>query len=68
METRQINPAAVRMSTFICNGEKEFIFFTADVAGFMERLTNMPQEEGRYPITIERYDDPDWSYFEALIS
>lgn len=50
-----------------CAGKKEFIFYTADVSGFMERLTNMPQEEERYPITIQTYDDPNWSYFESVI-
>lgn len=50
-----------------CNGEKEFIFYTSDVPEFMERLANMPQENERYPITIQRYDDPNWNYFDAVI-
>jgi Family of unknown function (DUF695) len=50
------------------NGEREFIFQTRDVSGFLQRLTNMPQKEDRYPITIYRNDDPDWSYFESGIS
>lgn len=50
-----------------CNGKKEFIFYTTDVPEFMERLTNMPQEKERYPITIEKYNDPNWSYFESVI-
>ena len=32
---------------------------------YPKRLTNIPQEKERYPIKIERYDDPDWSYFEG---
>jgi hypothetical protein len=48
------------------NGEKELIFYTADVPGFLECLTNMPQENERYPITIQSEDDPDWSYFRAV--
>lgn len=48
------------------NGEKEFIFYTAGVPGFLERLTNMPQEKERYPVTIQSEVDPDWSYFEAV--
>ena len=58
---------SILVSVLTCNGEREFIFHTADVPGFMERLTNIPQEEDRYPITIQRYDDPDWSYFDSLI-
>ena len=50
-----------------CNGEKEFVFHTHDVPGFMSRLTNMPQEVERYPITIQRNYDLDWTYFESVI-
>jgi len=38
------------------------------VSGFMERLTNIPQEEERYPITIHNCEDPDWSYFYSVIT
>lgn len=58
---------SILVGAVTCNGEKEFMFHTANVPGFLERLTNMPQEEERYPITIQKYDDPDWSYFKALI-
>jgi hypothetical protein len=34
----------------------------------MRRLTEMPQETERYPITIQRYDDPDWRYFKSVAS
>ncbi len=57
---------SVFVGSLTCNGEKEFILYTADVPGFLQRVTNMPQEEARYPITIQRDDDPDWSYFEAV--
>jgi len=50
-----------------CDGEKEFIFHTADVKEFMARLRNMPQEEERYPITIQQHDDPHWSYVGSVI-
>jgi len=49
------------------NGEKEFVFHTADVPGFISRLNNIPQEEERFPITIQRFSDPDWTYFESVI-
>ena len=50
------------------NGEKEFVFHTCDVDGFMQRLTNMPQDSERYPITIQRNDDPDWEYVKSITS
>ena len=58
---------SILVGTLTCNGEREHIFHTADIPGFLDRLTNMPQEEERYPITIQKYDDPAWSYFESVI-
>ena len=58
---------SILVAALTCNGEKEFVFYTADVPGFLERLSKMPQEKERYPITIQKYDDPNWKYFEALI-
>ena len=59
---------SILVGALTCNGQKEFIFHTADVPGFMERLNNMPQEKERYPVTIQSYDDPDWYYFTAVTS
>src|SRR5690349_23071254 len=33
------------VAALTCNGEKEFVFYTGDVSGFMQRLTNMSQEK-----------------------
>ena len=59
---------SILLGVLTCNGEREFIFQTADPSEFLLRLTNMPQETERYPITIERYDDPDWAYFKDVTS
>ena len=59
---------SILVGILTCNGQREFIFYTADVTGFVERLTDMPQEEERYPITIEAYDDSEWSYYQAVMS
>ena len=60
-----------RHSILVCvitsNGQREYIFYTGDVEGFRDRLTDMPQEEERYPIEIHRYDDQGWCHFESLI-
>lgn len=58
---------SILVAVLTCNGEKEFVFHTADVPGFISRLTSMPQERERYPITIHRFHDPSWSYFESVI-
>jgi uncharacterized protein DUF695 len=59
---------SVLVGALTCNAQKEFIFHTANASEFLKRLTNMPQEEKRYPIKIERYDDPGWNYFKAVVS
>jgi hypothetical protein len=58
---------SILVCVITCNGQREYIFYTADVEGFRERLTDMPQAEERYPIEIHRYDDPGWNYFESVI-
>ena len=58
---------SILVGTLTCNGDREYIFHTSDVSEFMTRLTNMAQQEKRYPITIQKYDDPAWSYFESVI-
>lgn len=49
------------------NRQREFVFHTADVSGFLARLTNMPQERTRYPIKLQRFDDLDWEYDASVI-
>jgi len=45
---------------------KEFVFYSEDEAVFLDRLTNMPQEVERYPITIDKNLDAEWDYFKSL--
>jgi hypothetical protein len=63
----ELDEHSILAGALTCNGEKEFIFYTTDVPGFIARLRKMAQENEPYPITIQRYDDPDWSYFKAVI-
>jgi hypothetical protein len=46
--------------------EREFVFYLLDPQLFMQRLTEMPQEQDRYPIEIHLEEDPEWSYFDGL--
>jgi hypothetical protein len=50
-----------------CDGKREWVFHTADVPGFMGRLTDMPQEEERYPIELARTEDSEWTYDDAVV-
>ena len=47
--------------------QREYVFHTYDPSGFVQRLTEMPQEEERYPIAIYHYADPDWAYDQAVL-
>src|SRR5262245_37227262 len=38
---------SILVGALTANGEKEFIFHTSDVPGFLQRLTDMPQEKER---------------------
>ena len=66
VEAVQRDKHSLLVGALTCNGEKEFIFHTGDATGFIDRLTRMPQETERYPITIQKYDDPNWSYLERI--
>ena len=59
---------SILLAALTCNGEKEFLFHTSDVAEFLERLKKMPHEIERYPITIQQHLDPNWAYFESLVA
>ena len=49
------------------NGTNEFVFYTTDAKGFIERLKQLPQETEPYPTYVMQSEDSDWSYFVALI-
>lgn len=49
-------------------GQREFNFHTSNPQGFVERLSNMPQEKDRYPIEIYCYEDPTWDYVNRVLS
>lgn len=67
VQTVESDEHSILIAVLTCNGKREFVFQTADKAGFLKRLTNIPHESERYPIEIEAYDDPGWGYFEEVI-
>ncbi|NVD97808.1 DUF695 domain-containing protein [Massilia sp. BJB1822] len=44
--------------------EREFVFYLQQPELFLQRLTDMPHEQERYPIEIHFAEDPEWSYFD----
>lgn len=57
---------ALALMTLCLTGNREWklVFHTRDVDEFSKRLHEMPQEEQRYPIQIEKHDDPSWKYLD----
>ena len=47
--------------------EREFVFYLQEPQLFLQRLSDMPQEQERYPIEIHLEEDPNWSYFDDLV-
>ena len=68
VEAVEHDGGSVLSAVLTCNGKREFVFYTADVAVFLARLTDMPQEEQRYPIELHRNDDSEWEYFDHVTS
>ncbi|HEX4085791.1 MAG TPA: DUF695 domain-containing protein [Chthoniobacteraceae bacterium] len=48
-------------------GQREFVFHTPEVKEFLRRLTEMPQEQKRYPIEVGHTEDPDWDYVNRVL-
>ncbi|MBN2877675.1 MAG: DUF695 domain-containing protein [Bacilli bacterium] len=48
--------------------QKEFVFHTSSPNEFIQRLSDMPQEEDPYPIEINHNADPEWDYPSSVIN
>jgi len=57
--------ALVAVLTF--DGARQWVFYTFDVAECVKRINQMPQEEDRYPIELDVFTDPGWSYLRTEI-
>lgn len=49
------------------DGARQWVFFTSDVPECGRRLHQMPQEVEPYPIKLDAFDDPEWSYLHDTI-
>jgi len=57
--------------TAINSGENfdEKVFYAKSIPAFAKRLTNMPQEKLRYPISLTSDHDPKWNFlFESVLA
>ena len=64
VEATESDGVAVLAMVLTGRGEREFVFFVRSGNDFLQRLTQMPQEEVRYPITIQSGRDPAWEYYD----
>ncbi len=49
-------------------GQKEYVWQTTDPQLFLKSLTEMPQEEERYPIQIQHNEDETWNYYDRVLA
>jgi hypothetical protein len=57
---------AMLVAVITGSGEREFVFQASDPEQFLRCLTEMPQEEERYPVEMTVTDDPDWAFLDQL--
>ncbi|CAN7500205.1 DUF695 domain-containing protein [Pseudoxanthomonas sp. LjRoot143] len=52
---------AVLAAVITNDGQREWLFYASSTREFGRRLTEMPQEEERYPISLTSENDSGWS-------
>lgn len=63
----EMDKAVVFAAAITGRSEREFVFYLQQPQLFLKRLSEMPQEQERYPIEIHTNEDPVWSYFDDLL-
>jgi hypothetical protein len=58
---------AILSTVLTGKNQREFVFHTRDPQDFLRRLTEMPQEQERYPIQIQHSHDETWDYVDRVI-
>ncbi len=64
----EVDGLAVLTAVFTLDGSRRWAFYTRDKAGFVSRLSTMPDYAGlAYPIKLEASNDPTWAYLREQI-
>lgn len=63
----ELDAHAYLAAVLTSDGARQWVFYTDDVAECGRRLEAMPQNEEPYPIELDAFDDPDWSYLHNLL-
>ena len=58
---------AALTAVFTADGARQWVWYTDHVALCGIRINRMPQEKERYPIELDTFEDPDWSYLRERI-
>lgn len=59
---------AILAIVLTANNQREFVLHTRETDDFIRRLTEMPQEEVRYPIEIHHNEDAIWDYVVRILA
>jgi len=55
---------AVLTAVLTFDGARQWVFYTHDVQQCGVRVNAMPQRSERYPIELDAFGDPEWSYLQ----
>ena len=58
---------AVLVAILTFDGARQWVFYTRDVPECGKRINAMPQNQERYPIELDAFDDPAWGYLRDAI-
>ena len=67
VEATEPDEEAVLSMVVTGNSQREYVFHTRSTDEFLRRLTEMPQEEERYPIELHHTEDAEWEYFDRVL-
>lgn len=68
IEAVELGNHSILVMVLTGRGQKEYVWQTTDPQLFLKSLTQMPQEEERYPIEIHHNEDATWDYYERILA
>jgi len=58
---------AILTAVLTFDGARQWVFYTDRVDHCGLKINSMPQADERYPIELEVFDDPEWSYLREQV-
>jgi hypothetical protein len=66
-EALEFDAHAYLAAVLTFDGARQWVFYTGNVEICGSRLEAMPQNEEPYPIELDAFDDPAWSYLRTTL-